>query len=234
MSSPRFRTTRWSMVLAAGVPSEPQAQLALRELCEAYWYPLYAFLRRDGVDEAEAMDLVQGFLADVLVRGELGADPGRGRFRSYMIGALRNYRSNVRRAAAAQKRGGDVQSFGLDDAETRYAHEPADTESPEVLFERRWATTLIDRAIERLEAEYRDRGRGDVFDELQDTLAGGAVDTYAEKAAALGLSESAVKVGVHRMRGRLREILREEVAQTVCEEGDIDDELKRLFAALAG
>lgn len=222
------------MVLAAAGPSDPGAKLALRELCEVYWYPLYAFLRRDTVAEADAMDLVQGFLADVLERGELGADPDRGRFRSYMIGALRNYRSNVRRAAATQKRGGNLQAFGLDDAEARYRHEPADTDSPEVLFERRWATTLIDRAIGRLEHEYRDRGRGAVFEALEDTLAGGAVASYAQKAAALGMTESAVKVGVHRLRARLRELLREEVAQTVREQEDVDDELKRLFAALAG
>jgi len=222
------------MVLAAAAPSEPNAQLALRELCEVYWYPLYAFLRRDGVAESEAMDLVQGFLADVLERGELGADPERGRFRSYMIGALRNYRSNVRRAAATQKRGGEVQSFGLDDAEARYRYEPADTESPQVLFERRWAMTLLDRALERLEAEYRERKREAVFDALKDTLSGGAVENYAQKAAGLGMSESAVKVSVHRMRARMRELLREEVAQTVSSEADVDDELQQLFAALAG
>lgn len=221
------------MVLAASGSGEPKAELALRELCEAYWYPLYAFLRRDGTEEAEAMDLVQGFFADVLERGELGADPDRGRFRSYMIGALRNYRSNVRRAASTQKRGGHVQSFGLDEAEARYRYEPVDTESPESLFERRWAMTLLDRAIERLEGEYAERKRGNVFDVLKDTLSGGAVDSYAQKAAVLGMSESAVKVSVHRMRTRMRELLREEVAQTVPAEGDVDDELRQLFAALS-
>ncbi|MCK5942085.1 MAG: sigma-70 family RNA polymerase sigma factor [Planctomycetes bacterium] len=232
MPNPRFLTTRWSMVLAASDAGEPQAPMALRELCEAYWYPLYAFLRRDGVDEAEAMDLVQGFLAELLGRGELGADRERGRFRSYIIGALRHHRGNVRRAAAAQKRGGDVRTFGIDDAEARYRVESGGGDEPEALFERRWATTVIDRAVERLELEYRDRGRQRVFDALKDVLAVGAVGNYAQKAAALGMTESAVKVSVHRMRTRLRELLRAEVAQTVSSEAEIDDELRQLFAAL--
>jgi RNA polymerase sigma factor (sigma-70 family) len=221
------------MVLAASEPGQPDAQLALRELCEVYWYALYAFLRRDGVAEPEAMDLVQGFLADVLERGELKADPERGRFRSYIIGALRNYRRNVHRASAAQKRGGEVSSFGLEDAELRYRDEPADTESPQVLFERRWAMTLLDRAIERLAQEYRDRKRENVFEALKDKLSGGGDENYAQTALGLGMSESAVKVSVHRMRARMRELIRVEVAQTVSGEQDVDDELSQLFAALA-
>ncbi len=233
MTSPYFATTRWSIVLAAGDRREPTAALALRDLCEAYWYPLYAFARRDGATDADAMDLVQGFLADLLARGELGAAPDRGRFRSYLIGALRNYRNNKSRAERTQKRGGDVASWSLDDAEARYGREPADRDDPEALFERRWATTLLDRALERLEQEYRERRREGFFEELKDVLTGSAITNYAEKARSLGVTESVIKVSVHRMRGRMRELLREEVAQTVADTGAIDDEIQHLFTVLA-
>ena len=200
MTSPYFATTRWSIVLAAGDRREPTAALALRDLCEAYWYPLYAFARRDGATDADAMDLVQGFLADLLARGELGAAPDRGRFRSYLIGALRNYRNNKSRAERTQKRGGDVASWSLDDAEARYG---------------------------------RERRREGFFEELKDVLTGAAITNYAEKARSLGVTESVIKVSVHRMRGRMRELLREEVAQTVADTGAIDDEIQHLFTVLA-
>lgn len=233
MTSPLFATTRWSIVLAAGDHREPTAAMALRDLCAAYWYPLYAFVRRDGVAEQDAMDLVQGFVADLLQRGELGADPERGRFRSYLIGALRNFRNNERRAQAAQKRGGLVTSFSLDDAEARYGREPSRERDPVALFERRWATTLLDRTVERLATEYRQRNREHVFDALKDTLTGGATLSYADKARSLSTTEGAVKVAVHRLRGRLRELLRDEVAQTVGDAADVDAELQHLFTVLA-
>lgn len=231
---PRFDTTRWSLVLAAGDRQQPQAAAALADLCAAYWYPLYAFVRRDGMAENDAMDLVQGFVADLLERGELAAAPERGRFRSYLIGALQNFRRNARRAAKTKKRGGDQVVLSLDDAEARYTREPACTESPAALFDRRWAVLLLDRALDRLEAEYIGRGRGPAFGALRDTLSGASAGTYADKAAVLGISVSAVKVGVHRLRARMRELLRDEVAQTLASPDDVEAELQHLFAALAG
>ncbi len=225
----RFHTTRWSLVTRAGGAPE-EARLALGELCEAYWYPLYAFLRRRGEGEEDARDLVQGFLAGLLERGQLGADQARGRFRSYLLGALGNHASNARRHANADKRGGGQTHESLD-GEGRYALEPDHGETPEALFDRAWALLVLERALERLGEEYTQRGRTDTFEALRATLTGQAPD-HERAAAQLGTSAGAVRVTVHRMRGRLRELIRAEVAQTVGEGDEVEDELAVLLAAL--
>lgn len=234
--SPRFATTRWSLVLSAKANGTPASQAALADLCVTYWYPLYAFLRRSGTAEADAGDLVQGFVARLLEKGDVDATPERGRFRSYLLGALQNHAANVRRAQRAAARGGGRSPLSLDfgDAAGRYAHEPVDVTSPRALFERRWALTILERALERLGEEYRARGRGPLFEALRETLTGQETSvTYADHARALGVSESAIKVTVHRLRARMRELVRDEIAQTVASEADIDDELQHLFEALA-
>ena len=229
-----FHTTRWSAVLAAGSEDAPSARAALSDLCAAYWQPLYAFLRRSGTQPDEAMDRVQGFLARLLEKCDLATDPARGRFRSYLLGALKHFVANVRRAERAPA-GSPRAPFSLDaeDAEHRYASESTDHATPERLFERQWATTVLDRAVARLRAEYEGRGRGPLYAALSHALTGSSDLPYAALAAQLDVSESAIKVTVHRMRSRLRELVREEVAQTVDGPGEVDDEMRQLLAALS-
>lgn len=234
-----FHTTRWTVVLAAGSDA-PEARAALDELCAAYWYPLYAFLRRDGHADEEALDLVQDFVAALLEGRSIdGADPERGRFRAYLIGALRHHTQNSRRAASAVKRdGGQVTSLDL----TRPHHEAArrydpsaanEDRSPEQEFERAWALELIARATLRLREEYESRGRAEVFGALEETLDGGEGDrSHAERADELGCSVGAVKVAAHRLRQRLGELIRDEISQTVAGADGIDAELQALCAAL--
>jgi len=235
--SPRFRTTRWSLVVSASNSAREPATAALAELCEIYWYPLYAFLRREGTAEDDALDLVHGFLARLLDKRDLAAVPARGRFRSYLLGALQHYVANQRRAERAAVRGGDGALLSLDDAEVRYQREPAHDVTPKAMFERRWALTILERALGRLEQEYTSRGRGALFAELEHTLNGAhaGTATYAETARLLGISESAVKVTVHRLRARMRELIRDEIAQTIASDdaADVDDELALLFAAIS-
>lgn len=239
--APRFFTTRWSLVAAAaprdaGRLEGAEPGQALAELCEAYWYPLYVWLRRRGTPEHEAADLVQGFVADLLERGHVNAEAGRGRFRSYLLGALRNYVANVDRAARAQRRGGGQAPVSIDgaEAEERYRHEPADgtDRSPEAAFARRWALDVLERAFARLSKEQEDRGLGGRFAALRGTLGGEDPRDHAALAAQLGISVSAIKVSIHRLRTRLRELIRSEVADTVATGTDVDAEVADLFEAL--
>ena len=174
--SERFRTTRWTVIRTAARAPSTEAEAALEELCTAYWYPLYAFVRRQGHGVDDARDLTQGFFASFIAGDYLeGLDPERGRFRSYLLGALRHFMANERERGRAQKRGGDRRAIALelDEAERRYAVEPVDEASPERLFERRWALTLLERTLERLRAEQERRGRGPVFERLARFLDGG-------------------------------------------------------------
>lgn len=230
-----FHTTMWTMVRAAGDAAAPDRAEALEQLCRAYWYPLYAFLRRRGTDAEQAADLVQGLFAELLERDDLdGLTPEGGRFRAYLLGALKHHASNERRAANALKRGGGVAliSIDADEAEQRYRVEPVDEDSPERLFERRWALTLLERAMERLGAEQEVKGRSHLFAELRGHLAGEPKGSHASAAQALGLTTGAVKVAVHRLRARYRELLREEVRHTVDDDFDPDQELRDLVQAL--
>ncbi len=230
-----FATTHWTVVVAAGLRGAPAADRALDELCRAYWYPLYAYVRHRGCSKEDAEDLVQGFFARFLKRNYLeGLSSERGRFRSFMLAALKHFLANEWDRAQRQKRGGGVTPMTLDwqGADSRYRIEPADPLSPDKLYDRAWATALLELVIGRLRAELAAHGRADFFDAVKEFLAvGEAAIPYAEAAARTGLSEGAVRVAVHRLRKRYRELLREEIAQTLADPAQVEDELRSLFAA---
>jgi RNA polymerase sigma factor (sigma-70 family) len=231
-----FATTRWSIVLAAGARQSPVGSQALATLCESYWYPLYAYVRRRGLDPHEAQDLTQEFFAHLLDSEAVGiATPERGRFRSFLLGSLQNFLANHWRKENAQKRGGGKAVLSLDLAagEQRYIAEPAHELTPEKVYERRWALTLLQQVVETLAAEYVADGKGELFDNLKAYL-GGNLDglPYAELAAKTGMSVGSIKVAVHRLRRRCGDVLREQIAQTVADPSGVDQELKDLFAAL--
>jgi RNA polymerase sigma-70 factor (ECF subfamily) len=232
----RFATTQWSLVISAADRSSPRAQQALAELCAAYWYPLYAFVRRQGSSAAEAEDLTQGFFLALLEKEFLAAtDPEKGRFRTFLLLCLKRYLANERDRDRAQKRGGGrrLVSINRDDAESRYQAEPADTATPERVFERRWALVLLDQVLARLEDEYGQSGKTPLFAKLKMYLvADEPAARYAGVAVELGLSEGAVKVAVHRLRRRYGELLRAEVARTLERPAEVKEEIQALFAAL--
>ncbi|MHC4560233.1 MAG: RNA polymerase sigma factor [Planctomycetota bacterium] len=233
----RFATTHWTVVLAAGNSSSPQHQQALSTLCQTYWFPLYVYLRRQGYDSHRAEDCTQGFFAKLLERQGLGrADPKYGKFRSFLLASLKNFLTDEWDRGRAVKRGGDKKIFSLniENAETWYSAEPADVMSPEKLFERSWALTVLKQAMERLKAEYQNADKQQLFDHLKIYLTAQSDSvSYRDAAAALGMTEGAVKVAVHRLRRRYRELVREEIAQTVTTEAEVDEEIRDLFAALA-
>jgi len=234
-----FATTHWSVVVAAQ-QSDTKSLAALDRLCRAYWYPLYAFARRQGNNPEDARDLTQDFFAQLLARGAIHkADPERGRFRSFLLASFKNLLMNEWKRANRQKRGGGEVIFSLDDAglEDRYRHEPADASTPESLYERRWAETLLARVIERLrhECDGDNAERARRFQILKGFLVDEKGATpFAEAAAQLGLSVIATKGVVHRLRQRYRDIFREEIAHTVSRPEDVEDETRHLFQALAG
>jgi RNA polymerase sigma factor (sigma-70 family) len=233
-----FALTRWSVVVRAAETQAAGAEQALDELCRAYWYPLYAFVRRQGHAPADAQDLTQAFFAQFLAKKYLKrADPARGRFRTFLLACLRNFLANEWDRAHARKRGGDEPPISIDEreAESRYRHESVDTNSPDRLFERRWALTLIERVLDALQREYEQAGRGELFEQLKTTLSGDRKTLpYGEIAAQLHMNEGAVKVAVHRLRKRYKALFRQEIAQTVERPEDIEEELRHVVAALAG
>jgi len=214
-----FVTTHWSLVLTACRGDSTCASAALASLCQTYWYPLYAYVRRRGYAVEDAQDLTQEFFARLLEQQWLGqADRGRGRFRTFLLSAMSHFLANEWDKARAKKRGGTAQlvPLPLDSAETRYVKEPADPSTPEQAYERRWAVTLLDQVLERLEKEYAAEGKAELFKGLKECLIGDADNRpYAILAVKLGLSEGALKVAVHRLRKRYRQLLREEIANTV-------------------
>ncbi len=232
----QFATTRWSVVLAAGERDTPGSREALARLCETYWYPLYAFARRWGHTADEAQELTQEFFSRLLEKHYLGdVRPERGRFRSFLLASLKHFLLNERDRALAQKRGGGQAPIPLeiDTAEGRYRLEPVETTTPETVFERRWALTLLERVLQRLGDEYAETGRAQLFDALKGLLTGQSdAPKYAEIGAALGMSDGAVKVAVHRLRRRFGELLRDEIADTVSDPAEIDDEIRYLFKVL--
>jgi len=234
--SGRFATTHWSLIAAAQDRSSPQAREALAMLCRAYWYPLYAFVRRQGHGPEEAQDLTQEYFARLLEKDFLDAvDPAKGKFRSFLLAACKHFLSNERDRRNAQKRGGrcEVVSIDLPHAEERYRLEPADHLTPEKLFERRWALTLLEQVLARLRDDYARSEKGPLFEQLKGFLAGKKADSsYHAAADALGLSEGAVKVAVHRLRKRYRELLQEEIARTLGDPKLVEEEIQQLFAAL--
>lgn len=228
----QFLTTRWSMVRSAGDPDDPAYRDALAALCERYWYPVYAFVRRRGADPEEAQDLVQGFFAGLLEKDTLrDADPALGRFRSFLLSAVKFHLSDERRRHLAQKRGGGAEQLDLESAEERYLLEGDPADSPERLFERRWALELLHHARRRLEREVATSATPERV-RLVPLLTAGGGPRYSALAEELGMSEGAVKVAVHRLRKRFGALLREEVAETVGEPALVDDELRHLLEVL--
>lgn len=231
----RFLTTHWSAVVRAGQGEAREAAAALAELCQDYWCPLYAFVRRQGRTRAEAEDLTQGFFAQLLARNFVAdADQGRGRFRNYLLTLFKRFLANEWNRQHAQKRGGfqPVVSIDADLAESRLDTEPARTDSPEALFERQWAMTLLERVTGRLRREYVESGRETLFEHLEGCLVRGeSTRSYAEIAARLKLTEGAIKMAVQRLRARYRELLREEIGHTVASPDEVDEEIRHLFAA---
>jgi len=233
----RFATTRWTMVLAAGRRSSPDAARALEDLCRAYWYPLYAYVRRRGHAKADAEDLTQAFFARLLEKDFLrAAAREKGRFRTFMLVAFQRFCANEWDRARAQKRGGGqvILSLNLDTAERRYHAEPTDELSADRIFERRWALTLIEQTIARLRREYETAGKGGDFDQLKTFLTADSGEIpYAQLVEKLGQNEGALRVAVHRLRKRFRELFRQEIAQTVSSPDEIEGELRHLLSALS-
>jgi len=232
-----FATTHWSVVLSAGDTNSPQAAEALEELCGAYWYPLYAYVRSSGHAPADAEDLTQEFFARLVVKHYVAAaQPERGKFRWFLISAFKLFLINERERVTAAKRGASYYHIPFDGekAEERYRLEVADRSAPDRLFDRAWAAKLIEMTYQRLEEEYNLEGKGALFNELRVFLAGDKTDlTYAETGARLGMTEGAIKVAVHRLRRRYRDVLREQVAQTVHTAADLEEELRNLRAAFS-
>jgi RNA polymerase sigma factor (sigma-70 family) len=232
--SARFVPTRWSLVSRAA-SHDGSARAALEDLCAAYWYPLYAFARRSGSSPEDAEDVVQSFFATLLEKEWLAqADPERGRFRTFLLAAFRHHASHVRERGRAQKRGGGRIPVPLDDAEVRYAREPADRLTAEALYERRYALILLERAWTRVAERYREGGdaKAERFEALRPCVEGRDHAPYREIGERLGLGETAVKVAVHRLRGRFRESLRREVRDTIEDPAEVDAEIQGLLQAL--
>lgn len=231
-----FATTHWSVVLNAGGEDSSQALVAIEKLARAYWYPLYAYVRRKGHDAHTAEDLTQEFFARVISRSFFArADRAKGRFRSWLLGAMNHFLAHEWEKARTQKRGGGTKLIPLDEAQTneRYKRHLAVETAPEKVFDQQWALTLLERAATRLRATYIADGRPEVYDCLKVFVSGGgAPPSYGEAAVQLGLSESAVKSAIHRLRQRFHELVREEVAQTVCTATDLDDELRYLLTVI--
>ena len=238
IGQPAFVTTHWSVVVAAGRNDTARARDALARLCQTYWHPLYAYVRRLGHSPPDAQDLTQEFFARLLEKNYLaGADESRGRFRSFLLASLKHFLANEWDKASAQKRGGGQTLIPIDfnAAETSCCFEPADNTTPEKIFERRWALTLLDQVLRRLRAEHVRDGKEKLFEQLKSTLTEASRSVaYAEIARRLDTTEGAVKVAVHRLRQRYREVLRAEIAETVASPGEVEDELRNLFAALSG
>jgi RNA polymerase sigma-70 factor (ECF subfamily) len=231
-----FAVTRWTLILSAARGSQtPRAATAMAELCRIYWYPLYAFIRRRGHSAHDAEDLTQAFFARLLDKHFLAAaDREAGRFRTFLLMAVKRFLANQHEAAQAKKRGGGRQFVPLDglEPEARYHLEPADSLSPERLFEQQWAITLLDHVLSRLRDNMTAQGKVTLFDALKDHLAGGRDESYATTATRLGISEGAVKVAVHRLRRRYREMLRKEIEHTVTSPDEVEDEIRYLFTCL--
>jgi DNA-directed RNA polymerase specialized sigma24 family protein len=228
-----FRTTHWSVVSVAGDAGSPLAQAALETLCARYWYPIYAQIRRCGHSPHDAQDLAQEFFALLLRRQSIAAaDRNKGRFRTYLLGALKYFLLDQRDHRSTQKRGGqcEIISLDADQAEQWLNHEDERVASPEREFDRRWSITLLDRAFRRLEEEYAAHGKAALFAELKPFLAHQSESgAYAAPAQRVGLTASAFGVAVHRFRARYRELLKAEVADTLANPANVDEELRQLF-----
>ncbi len=235
-ASPDFTTTQWGMVLAAADSSNPDQQQALTDLCQLYWYPVYAFVRRRGADPDTALDHTQGFFAKLLEKKYLkAADEQRGHFRAFLLTALKFHLSDSAKHDRAQKRGGTTHIVSVDglDAERRYRVEPVERQTPETLFERRWAMTVLERAMERLLQDHAGSDEQRRATRLAACLTGEIPHGgYKKLAEELGMNEAAAKTALHRLRRRYGALVREEVARIVDDSHKIDDEVRHLFAVL--
>ena len=232
----RFPVTRWTLVLAAADKSEGEGRTALASLCETYWYPLYAYTRRRGFPAVEAQDLTQQFFLRVLEGRYFDrADRDKGLFRAFLLSCLKYFLSDERDRCYAQKRGGGMAllPFEISDGEALYQREPSHDETPERIFERRWARALLNRVLERLREEFVRHGRPEHFNRFKLYLLGQQAVPYAELAQQLEMSEGALKVGIHRLRKRYRDLLRAEIAETVTDASQVDAELQYLAATLS-
>ncbi len=234
--SPQFPTTRWTLVVAAGDKQRKEARSALVALSENYWYPLYAYLRRRGYAADQAQDLTQDFFIRLLEGRYLDrADPEKGPFRSFLLSSLKFFAADEQDRQRAQKRGGGaVVSLEFSSGEERYQREPAHDETPERMFERRWALSVLDRVVEKLRAEFVRHGRPEHFDRLKIFLLGQSEAPYAALALEMNTSEGALKVAIHRLRKRYRELFRQEIADTVADPADVESELRFLAGVLTG
>jgi RNA polymerase sigma factor (sigma-70 family) len=231
-----FVTTRWSLVLAAGHQTSPRSAEALASLCEIYWYPVYTFIRRQGYRPEDGADLTQEFFARVVEKHYFhDLDPARGRFRAFLCASIRHFLSNQRDRARTLKRGGNQPPISLDveTADGRYQLEPRNDLTPEKLFDRQWALMLLDRVLIRLREEQGSAGKADLFDQLKGFLTGDSATPYADVGNALGMTEGAVKVAVHRLRRHFRDTLVQEIAETVSNPADIDAEIEYLLKAVS-
>ena len=234
----QFVPTRWSVVLAAGRSDTTHARAALEKLCGTYWPPIYAFVRRQGHKPHDAQDLTQEFFARLLEKNYLAdVDRAKGKFRSFLLASLKHFLANEWDKARAQKRGGGKSFVPIQaqDAETRFGVDPADSQSADKIFEKRWALTLLEQVLQKLREEFVADSKGKLFEQLKPTLTEPSrTISYAEIAARLDTTEGAVKVAVHRLRQRYRELIRAEIAETVASKSEVEDELRNLFAALTG
>jgi DNA-directed RNA polymerase specialized sigma24 family protein len=230
-------STLWSAILLAGDPSSPQTEAALAALCHAYWYPLYVYIRKQVESAQKAEDLTQAFFTRLLEKNVFAAaQQGKGRFRAFLLACCKNFLANQHDHEQTLKRGGGqtILPFDLPAAENRYAREPADTMTPERLFQRRWALTLLDHVLERLRQEFHDAGKAALFVHLESALLGEhSALSHAAIGRAVGLSEDAVKKAAQRLRQRYREVLREEIAHTVDGAEAVEEEIRDLLAILA-
>ena len=231
-----FATTQWSVVVAAGTADSPTSREALSQLCETYWYPLYAYARRRVDNVHVAQDLTQAFFACLLERHTIAkADPNRGRFRAFLLTALQNFLTNEWEKARSVKRGGGKAELSLDfeSGESRYQTEPVHDLTPEKLFERRWVLTILDQVLESLKSELSQAGRLQYFEQFKEALTGEtAKDDYSKAAVELGITQTAAKQAAYRLRKRYRELFRQEVGRTLGPDEEIDQEIGRLLQHL--
>ena len=233
-----FANTRWTLVLAAGDQKSPASQAALKQLCETYWYPLYVYARSRLASRADAEDMTQAFFAEFLEKNFAAtADPQRGRFRAFLLTALKNFMSKEWEKARAKKRGGDHSIFSLDfaSADSQFGTLKEQRErTPDELFNRQWAITLLNRILDLLEQEHIADSKSALFEELKGFIIGDhSGKTYSDAAEALGMTTAAAKMAVSRMRGRYQALMKKEISQTVSENESVEDEIRSLFSALA-
>lgn len=230
-----FATTQWHVVRNVDHPDSSVAKSALQELCQTYWYPLYAFVRRQGLDSESAADLTQAFFVSLLERDDLRkVDPDAGKFRSFLLAAIKHFLHNQWKRERAQKRGGGRSPLSIDfaEADSRYQRQPVETQTPEFLFERQWALTLLGEVHRKLQREFEQRGRKHVFEKLKGFLGGNAETSLADAAAELGMTEVATRVAVHRLRAQFGEILRAEILNTLDAPDELNAEIDHLFQVL--